>query len=920
MLHPVKATVSDSDSDPSPSDIDVVIRGPTRRVLTLMFTDIENSTWLWEQHGDDMEAAVVGHNALVSSLVDAAGGRVLRFMGDGVLAVFVDACPALAAAIDIQRAFTSRIWPKIGELRLRIGLNTGVCRVEGGELFGRPPNLAARLESAAHGGQILLSEATAQAARPRLRPGEQLFELGRYHIRGFAEPTVIHSLLADGLPSVFPPLRTPYLGFDDLPSDGSPLYGRDALVAEVAALLAGHRLVTLWGPGGVGKTRVALRVAGQARRPYEHGVRFIDLAGLDRPSLVAPAVAAAVRAQPRAGETELDTVLRVLRYARLLLVLDNCEGVLEGVRALVTALGALDAVAHVLATSREALGARDEQVIEVPPLGVPGLGDAVDRVTASDAVRLFVDRARLQDPHFAVTEQNVGLVAGLCRALDGLPFALELAAARLGIEPLDRLAGGLGALASEQDQPARPPWSLAALTADEQDLFQRLAVFSGAFPPDLAVRAAADPSRAQHSFDRLVHTSMVVRDVTAPDRFRVLAVAREHGWATLDESGRQAVRSRHAQLMLERAETSGPQLRGSEERQAAQALRADWPDHRAAFQSFAERDAVDDAARLVVALFQFGLFQPQPEVYGWAEWAAERVDAAQPHAAEVFGAAALGAWFAGDSERAIARGTRAVDVADRYGGSTVWARTALVNALGYTGRMEEGEKHFLALVRDLRASSEVFWQVNGLGYEAVGLSLFGALDEAAQRAERALALARRLDNPDCLQWALYALGRVLAATDPASAATAFEEAMAAAREVESRFNIGLALVEWVGLQRRLGDLRSAIAGTLDLLDMLAVSGNRSQLSQVLRQAGMVLADAGHDEAGALVLLARQGLPEMPAPPDEALADETRLADLRRTLGERWSTVGLRAKATAEPALISLCRTQLSDLLQATADQ
>ena len=905
----------ESGRSPSPPDIDRVVRGPVRCTVTVLFTDIESSTWLWEQHGDAMEAAVVGHNALVTRLVEAAGGRVLRFMGDGALAVFLDAGPAVAAAVDVQRTFTGRTWPVIGELRLRIGLNTGVCRVEGGELFGRAPNLAARLESAAHGGQILLADATARAARPQLRDGEQLFDLGRYTIRGFDEPTVVHSVVADGLPSVFPPLRTPYLGFDDLPIDGSPLYGRDALVAEVAALLARHRLVTLWGPGGIGKTRVALQVASQARRPYEHGVRFIDLAGLDGPSPVARAVAAAVRAQPRAGETELDTVLRVLRHVRVLLVLDNCEGALDGVRALVTALAELDARAHVVATSREALGVPGEQVVDVPPLGVPDLNDTVERVATADAVRLFVDRARARDPGFAVTEQNVELVAGLCRALDGLPFALELAAARLDVEPLGALTTGLGPLLPEHDRAARPPWSLASLTADEQDLFHRLSVFSGSFPRGLAVRAASDPAGGGPCFDRLVRTSMVVRDVSTPDRFRMLAIAREHAWDQLDESRRTSARACHAQLMLERAEVFGPRMLGSEERHAVQTLRDDWPDHRAAFRYFAEHEAVEDAARLVVALFPFGVFQPQPEVYSWAEWTAERIDVAQPHAAEVVGEAALGAWYAGDIERAISRGTRAVDIAGRFGGSTIWARTALVDALGYTGRMKEGEKQFLALVRELRASEDVFWQINGLGFEAVGLLLIGALDKATTRAERALAMARRLDNPDCLQWALYAWGRVLTSTDPATAAVAFEHAMAAAREVESRFNSGLALVEWVALQRRLGNHRAAIAATLDLLDMLAVSGNRSQLSQVLRQAGLVLADAGDEEAGALVLLARQGLPEMPSAPDDRRGDETHLGELRRALGDRWSTVELRAKATAEPVLISLCRTQLSDLLQ-----
>lgn len=917
----------DVDRSPSVTTHDAIRHG-TRRVLTLMFTDIENSTWLWEQHPDDMEPAVVAHHELISSIVEAAGGSVLRFMGDGVLAIFLDAGAALRAAVDVQRAFTDRRWPGVGELRLRIGLNTGTCRIDHGELFGRPPNLAARLESAAHGGQILLSDATAQACRGRLRRGEQLFDLGRYHMRGFDEPAIVHSVVADGLPSVFPPLRTPYLGFDELPADESTLHGRDPMVTQVVELLRTHRLVTLWGPGGVGKSRVALRVAGRVRRPYEHGVRLVELAVVGEPALVPRAVVAAIRAQPTAGEAERDTVLRVLRHARLLLVLDHCDPVVKGVRDLVSALTDSGSGTHVLATSREALGVTGECVVEIPTLALPDEGESsVDGVSRADSVRLFVDRARTHDPRFAVDERNAGMVARLCRALDGLPLGLELAAARLAVEPLAELVDDVPQIldrwerAGHSVQPARSagatlPPSLARLTVGERDLFVRLTVFSGPFSRESALRMATEPTRAPHDFDRLVRTSLVVRDAGTPDRFRLLATGRELARWVLDETHRDGCRSRHARIMLERAESFGTLLRTSDERLAAEALRTDFADHRAAFGYFVERGAVDDAARLVVALFQFALFQPRPEVYGWAEWVAERIDDQRPHAAEIIGAAALGAWFAGDIERAIGRGSRAIEVAARTGGSTIWARTALVDALGYANRLAEVEAQFVALVDELGRSPDEFWQINGLGYEAIGLALFGRARDAEARAERALALARRLANPDCMQWALYSLGRVLASSDPTAAATAFEHAMDAAREVESRFTIGLALVEWVGLQRRLDNARSAIAGMLDLLDMLAVSGNRSQLSQVLREAGLVLADAGEDEVAALVLLARQGLPEMPRPPHEVPEDESCLAELRRALGETWTRVSIRAKATAEHDLISLCRTQLTDLLHA----
>lgn len=906
--------------------IDGLIHDGAHAVLTVVFTDIEGSTRLWEEHPDDMERAVRDHNQIVSSVVMASSGRVLRFMGDGVLALFLEAGEAVHAAIDLQRAFVGRAWPGVGELRIRIGINTGHCRIDAGEIFGRPPNLAARLESAAHGGQILLSDQTARAVAGVLGDDEQLFELGRYHIRGFDEPVVVHSVVAEGLTQVFPPLRTPYLGFDELPSDDSLLYGRDELATDVASLLATHRLVTLWGPGGVGKTRLAVHVAARARRPYEQGVRLVDLSSLEDPTFVVRSVASALRAQPTAGEREHDTVLRVLRHAQILLVLDNCDRVLDGVRELVAAIVERSRTAHVLATSREALRVRGECVVEVPMLAVPDDGEtAPGRVAASDAARLLIDRARDVDPRFRVTAANAGLVAALCRAVDGLPLALELAAARLDVETIEDLVDDLPSLFTrlESSVVASEPagallplrWNLSRLADDEIALFRRLGVFAGSFSRGMARRLVAGGDEADRAFDRLVRTSVVVRDAAAPDRFRLLSAAREAAGSGMGDAERAAARASHAAVMLERAERFGPLIRTLDERAAVETLRADFLDHHHAFEFFMEQHATVQAARLVSALFEFAMFQPRPELFRWAATVAAHLDDRAPHASEMLGAAAMGAWFSGDIDRALELGARAIDVGSQHGGSTLWARWALVDALGYADRLDELETHFLALVQESRESADPFWQLNALAMEAIGFATIGHPRAAEERAERALVLARRTGNPDCIHWASYALGRVLAPTDPVAASAAFEQAAEAARQVESRFNAGLALVEWVTLRRQGGDHRTAAAGCLDLLDMLAVSGNRAQLSHVLRESGLVLADAGRHELAALVLLARRGLPMMPRSPQEAPDDEARLSELRGRLDDTWPRISIRAKAMPEHELISLCRAELAEVLQ-----
>jgi len=907
--------------------LDDTLRLGGQGVFTLLFTDIEGSTFLWETYPDTMEDVVRAHYDLVVASVEGAGGRRLRFMGDGVVAIFTTAAAAVRAAVDAQRSLSDRSWPGIGELRVRMGLNTGWCHIVDGELFGRPPNLAARLESAGHGGQILLSDATAQACADALRADEHLFNLGRYNIRGFDQPVVVHSVVAEGLPAVFPPLRTPFRGFDELPADDAPLYGRDDLVDQVAGLLGDHREVTLWGPAGVGKTRVALRVARQARRPYDDGVRFVDLVSVDEPGKVAAAVAAALRAQPSAGEDHHGTVMRALHHSRVLLVLDNCEPVLDGVRDLVPPIAAECPHVRVLATSRELLGVPTECTIEVPTLPVPADGETrVGPAARSDAVRLFLDRARVVDPDLVLDARTVGPVVSLCRALDGLPLALELVAARLHVESVEALAADIPGVLGDIDGPARvdddrPPaaraplaWGLSGLAADEVGVYLRLGVFSGAFSREMALALASDLPGAGRAFDRLVRMSLVVRDRASGDRFRVLAVGRAHARALVPEADRRVALERHAQLMLARAERWGPGIRTRDELACVAVLKADFADHRAAMDHLLDTGAVAEAARMVVAVFQFALFQPRPEAYGWAAAVARRIDDALPHAAEVVGAAALGAWYESDIDRSLALGGRALAIAADHGGSTIWARTALVNALGYVQDMEALIRQFTALRDELRATGDPFWQVDSLGYEVIALVMSDRCDAAEVKAQEALAMARRLGNPDCVQWALHALGRALAPVDPDAACAAFEAAMDASRTVESRFNLSLALVEWIGLKRRMGDARNAASGSLDLLEMIAVSGNRSQVSQALREAGLVLAGAGRHEVAALVLMARRDLPQMPKAPHETAEDDATLAAIQGPLPSTRSRLGLRAAAMSEHDLISLCRAELTDVL------
>jgi tetratricopeptide (TPR) repeat protein len=362
--------------------------------------------------------------------------------------------------------------------------------------------------------------------------------------------------------------------------------------------------------------------------------------------------------------------------------------------------------------------------------------------------------------------------------------------------------------------------------------------------------------------------------------------------------------------MLDRAERWGPRLKTGSAASVVNLLRSELPDHRRAFAWFADAGATAEAARLVVSLFEFGLFNLHAEVHEWANWVAERIEDDDPLASEIVGAAALGAWFTGDTEHAVALGQRALRAAEHSGSATCWARTALVNAYGYSGQPEGLVVNFQAMVNEQARSPDPFWQLNALVFETISLSMFGRHDQADARAERALAISRRLDNPYCTYYALYALGRARTHRDPSAAIEAFDGALRAAREVDSRWNIGLALVEWLALSRRSADISDCISAAIDLLDMLTVSGNRSQMSETLREVSHLLARIDDHETAALALLGRQGLPQMPGGSADPHEDELLQAALEARLGGQWSRLRTIALATPEQQLVATCRQAL----------
>ena len=535
--------------------------------VTFLLTDIEGSTRLWESVPDAMEVSLERHNRLVAEVIEDHGGVVVtsRGEGDSFFAVFPSAAAAVEAAGACQLALHGEAWPAGAALRVRMGLHTGEARARGSDRVDHAPiNRCARVKAAAHGGQVLVTKTTRDLVGGRLVGGFGLKRLGEFQLRDLAEPELIYQLTHADLPADFPPIRTLAERTGNLPLPVSSFIGRDRELAQTVAALGQGRVVTLTGPGGVGKTRLALQVAGQVAGRFEGGAWLCELAPVRDPAGVDDAIAAVFSVAARAGQGSREALVEFLRSKQLLLVLDNCEHLIEGAAALAGDLARSCERLVILATSREGLGIDGEQLVPVPSLGVPGAGADLAEVTQAEAVRLFADRAAAVKPGFAVTAGNAAAVAALVRRLDGIALAIELAAARLPAMTVAELArrlersfavlaaGRRGTAARHQTLRATIDWSFQLLTGPEQALLARLAVFAGGATLEAAEAVCSgegiEPGTVLELLAALVTRSLVVAEESGIEtRYRLLETIRQYGEERLGQAGEaERWRARHA--------------------------------------------------------------------------------------------------------------------------------------------------------------------------------------------------------------------------------------------------------------------------------------------------------------------------------------------------------------------------------------
>ena len=496
--------------------------------LTFVFSDIEGSTVRWDRDRTAMQDAVLRHDAILRAAIESRGGYVFKTIGDAFCAAFPTAPAALAAAIDAQRALSAEDFSAVDGIRVRIALHTGDADERNGDYYGPALNRVARLLAIGYGGQILVSQVTVDIVRSSLPDGFEFRDLGEHQLKNISHLEHVSQLLGPGLASDFPPLRSIPIERNNLPTQISSLVGRSASVDDICALVRRSRLVTITGAGGIGKTRVALDAAAALLDDFEDGVWFVDLAPLRSPELVANQVASALALPLVSERPALEVVVAHLNRRSVLLVIDNCEHLIdEASRVVETILRECDRV-RVLATSREFLGIEGEHAFRLPSLEFPAAGARVNAESAREfsAIALFAERAAAANPEFSLTDKNASIVGDVCRRLSGIALAIELAAARVNVlgvgEIRDRLnerfrfftEGRRNALPRQQTMRATIDWSFDLLSELEQTLFRRLSIFAGGWTLDAAEATCAfdglDKAEVLNSLASLARKSLVI--------------------------------------------------------------------------------------------------------------------------------------------------------------------------------------------------------------------------------------------------------------------------------------------------------------------------------------------------------------------------------------------------------------------------
>ena len=739
--------------------------------ITFLFTDIEGSTRLWDQYPKAMQIAVERHNMILGEAIESHSGQVFKVIGDEYQAAFTSPLPALEAALVAQRSLSAENWGEVGEIKVRMGIHMGPGEVVGDDYaISHTLNRVARICAAGHGGQILISNVVADMVYDQLPTGVYLLDVGEHLLKGISHPEHIYQAAAPGLSIDFPPLRSLSVELSvpqhNLPAQVSSFVGRQREIAEIQGLLSATRLLTLSGPPGTGKTRLALQVALRTLNQFEDGVYFVDLAPISAPEFVTSTIAKEFDIGESGSGSLVENLKNYLRDKHLLLILDNYEQIIETAPLVSELLSAAPGL-KVLVTSRQVLKVYGEQEYLVPPLSVPDLGRmyGFSALSQYEAVELFCQRAQAVKPDFTLTEDNASAIAEICVHLDGLPLAIELAAARSKLLPPDMICSRLGSrldtlTGGARDLPSRLQtlrgtidWSYDLLEDGEKVLFERLSVFQGGRTIE-SVEVICAPGLSIPVIDgleSLLDKSLLHQEegLGGEPRFMMLETIHEYGREKLAESGEaEKLQRRHAAHFAELAEQAETELVGAEQGHWLERLRIEHDNLRAALTFSLGSGESELGLRIVCALRDFWNYDGHVvEGLGWIERVLETpVDASPSLRAKGLNAAGWLSFVLGEYERGKLFSRQALALFQELGDqvNTAWALLFLgVQSAGSQSEIVEGMaliEQSLTLFRAHDNTPGIIRALNRLGELA---RLDGDYDRAGKAYEECIVLCRQ---------------------------------------------------------------------------------------------------------------------------------------------------------------------------------